>query len=117
MTKSKCVIKKCSNNTLTTQTEILLYHPVKMAAGKSSSEKPYYKIEDAPQLFKKFIKDYDRKYANDEDRKIHYDAFVRNLAKINKANATIPEATFDINKYSDFTREESRHLLGLSKRK
>ncbi|VVC96685.1 uncharacterized protein LOC126979262 isoform X3 [Leptidea sinapis] len=86
-----------------------------MATGRSLSEKPHYKLEDAPQLFEKFIKDYDRKYANDEDRKIHYDAFVRSLEKINKANAS-NTATFDINKFADYTPEESKHLFGLSKR-
>ncbi|VVC96682.1 unnamed protein product [Leptidea sinapis] len=80
-----------------------------MAAGRSLSEKPHYKLEDAPQLFEKFIKDYDRKYANDEDKKIHYDAFVRSLEKINKANAS-NTATFDINKFADYTPEESKHL-------
>ncbi|XP_038211919.1 senescence-specific cysteine protease SAG39-like [Zerene cesonia] len=84
-----------------------------MASGAPASSKPYYKLEDAPTLFEKFIKDYDKVYKDDADRALHYEAFVRRLDQINKANAANSSATYDINKFADYTAQDSKHLTGV----
>ncbi|KAJ8728202.1 hypothetical protein PYW08_016587 [Mythimna loreyi] len=50
------------------------------------SPKPIYDIKDAPNLFKKFIKDYKKEYANEKDYNIHFKNFVENLKEINRIN-------------------------------
>ncbi|XP_061377334.1 uncharacterized protein LOC133318886 [Danaus plexippus] len=75
-------------------------------------DKPYYYLKDAPALFEKFIKDYDRHYKNEADRQVHYEAFVKSLKEINRANAEHPGTVFDINLFADYTEEENEHHLG-----
>lgn len=67
-------------------------------------------LDDAPELFEKFIKDYKRVYKDDEDRKIHYEAFKTNLKKINKSNQDNPLAEFGITQFADYTEEEWRKM-------
>ncbi|CAH3835111.1 unnamed protein product [Pieris brassicae] len=74
--------------------------------------KPHYDINDAPALFEKFIKDYNRHYKDAADREVHYKAFVNTLKEINKANAG-DSATYDINHLSDLTPEEFEKMNGL----
>lgn len=84
------------------------------ATGESSTEqtssKPFYDLKDAPELFKKFIKDYDKQYKDDADYKKHYENFVENLKKINKLNKEEDGTTFDINLFADLGEGES--ILG-----
>ncbi|XP_045497590.1 cathepsin F-like [Colias croceus] len=83
-----------------------------------TSEKPCYNVADAPALFEKFIKDNNRVYAGDNDLKIHYEAFVKNLEKINAMNAqgsTQGSAVYDINKFADYTEEEWKNMFGFRK--
>ncbi|CAH3911838.1 papain-like [Pieris brassicae] len=82
-----------------------------MASG--AAPKPHYNLEDAPALFEKFIKDHDKVYTDDEDRAVHYEAFKRRLEQINKANAQNASATYDINKFADYTAQDSKHLTGV----
>ncbi|VVC93062.1 unnamed protein product [Leptidea sinapis] len=73
--------------------------------------KPKYDIRDAQILFEKFQKDYERQYDSEDDKNIHYNAFVRNLKKIITLNQQEPEA-FVINKYADYTKHEMKKLFG-----
>ncbi|CAF4870093.1 unnamed protein product [Pieris macdunnoughi] len=78
-------------------------------------KKPHYNLNDAPALFEKFIKDYDRHYKDAADREEHYIAFVNSLEYINKANAKAGDggATSDINKFADLTPEEWDRMIGI----
>ncbi|CAH2106304.1 unnamed protein product [Euphydryas editha] len=87
---------------------ILLFVVVAMA----SDNRPQYNLNDAPALFEKFIKDYNRTYKDEADKAVHFEAFKKSLNKINEANAKQSTATFDINKFADYTPEESKHLFG-----
>lgn len=78
----------------------------------ASGNGPQYDLSDAPALFEKFIKDYNRNYKDDADKAVHYEAFVKTLKKVNEANAKQSSATFDINKFADYTPEESKNLFG-----
>lgn len=75
----------------------------------SAQSKPFYKISDAPQLFKKFIKDFGKKYKNAADRLEHYKAFVASLKFINKWNADPTEtATYGIGPMIDIPEKKWR---------
>ncbi|KAF9424124.1 hypothetical protein HW555_000833 [Spodoptera exigua] len=78
--------------------------------------KPYYDTNKAPELFEKFIKDYNKKYKDEADKQVHYQAFVKFLKKINKFNAISPDTVFDINYLADYTEEEMQNLFGLKSR-
>lgn len=87
---------------------------VGLVALVSASDKVHYDIADAPQLFQKFIHDYNRVYKNHEDKKAHYAIFVANLEEINRLNARDHSATFDINQFADISDEEfEKHHTGL----
>nr|ASJ26419.1 seminal fluid protein [Pieris rapae] len=78
----------------------------------AAEKKPHYDINDAPALFEKFIKDYDRHYKDAADREIHYKAFVDGLKIINELNAGKSTSTFDINQFADLTPEEFDTMNG-----
>lgn len=77
----------------------------------------HYDLRDAPYLFLKFVREYDRQYKDAEDVLLHAAAFVTTLDKINKQNELNPDATFDINKFADNTEEELKNHRGLVIRK
>ncbi|CAH2106306.1 unnamed protein product [Euphydryas editha] len=83
-----------------------------VVAAMAVNDKPYYNLDDAPALFEKFIIDYNRSYKDEADKAMHYEAFLKSLQEINEANAKQSSATFDINKFTDYTSEESKHLFG-----
>lgn len=85
-----------------------------VVAAMAVNYKPHYNLHDAPALFEKYIIDYNRNYKDDEDKAAHYEAFVKNLKEINKLNAEYPTdgATYDINKFTDYTPEETKTLFG-----
>ncbi|RVE44084.1 hypothetical protein evm_011250 [Chilo suppressalis] len=76
-----------------------------------SIERPYYDIKDAPYLFHKFIRDYNRQYKNTEEVILRYTMFLNSLMDINKRNAN-QEAIFDINQFADYTNEEFGQMNG-----
>ncbi|CAG4983087.1 unnamed protein product [Colias eurytheme] len=76
-----------------------------------AEDKPHYNLEEAETLFEKFIQDYNRVYKDEHDRQIHYEAFVNSLKLINKLNEE-NSATYDINRFSDYTTEEFEQILG-----
>ncbi|CAH0723334.1 unnamed protein product, partial [Brenthis ino] len=83
-----------------------------VAVAMASDTKPHYDLNDAPALFEKFIKDYDRHYKDEADKNVHYEAFLETLKTINKSNEQSTSATFDINKFADYTPEERKKMKG-----
>ena len=83
-----------------------------VAVAVASDNKPYYDLKDAPELFEKFIKDYNKHYASEADKEEHYKAFVESLQAINESNAKSDSATFDINQFADYTPEEMKKMRG-----
>ncbi|XP_038212227.1 fruit bromelain-like [Zerene cesonia] len=78
------------------------------------NDKPHYDLNDAPELFEKFIEEHHRVYKNDADRAEHYKAFLKSLQVINDANSEPGQtATFDINEFADYTPEEEKMLFGV----
>uniref|UniRef100_A0A2H1V5F8 SFRICE_036048 n=1 Tax=Spodoptera frugiperda TaxID=7108 RepID=A0A2H1V5F8_SPOFR len=76
--------------------------------------KPTYMLSEAPSLFAKYIKDFNKKYKDEEDFQKHYYTFFENLKEINRINSD-KESTFtsDINMFTDYSEEERRSLLGV----
>ncbi|MDK0628402.1 hypothetical protein P5F04_16240 [Clostridium perfringens] len=79
--------------------------------------KVYYNLDEAPQLFETFIKDYQKEYKDDADKQVHYEAFKNNLSKINQQNEQSKSATFGINKFADYTDEDRKGMFGFGARK
>lgn len=88
-----------------------------VVSGKPASRtnKPHYNLKNAPALFEKYIKDHNRHYKDAADKRAHYEAFCDSLRNINKLNSNPQQnAVFDINEFSDYTREELTYLFGLA---
>ncbi|XP_047024074.1 senescence-specific cysteine protease SAG39-like [Helicoverpa zea] len=90
---------------------VLVFALVAIASAAPAEDKPHYDLGKAPEYFEKFIKDYNKVYKDDADREVHYQAFVKTLAKINQLNGDNDTDTFGINHFSDFTEEEWKKLL------
>ncbi|XP_013143749.1 PREDICTED: xylem cysteine proteinase 2-like [Papilio polytes] len=87
-----------------------------MATSVSEQKKPIFDVNDAEALFEKFVKDFDKSYKDDADREEHYQAFIKSLHRINELNSKDGTATYGINKFADYTEEESRQMRGMAKR-
>ncbi|KAM3961048.1 BCP inhibitor [Aphomia sociella] len=94
---------------------VLLLVLIAMASANNTSEKEFYDVNEAPSLFEKFVKEYNREYKDDSDRQAHYEAFVKSLHSINDMNAKQPHATFGINKFADYTEEEKKSMFGFKR--
>ena len=84
-----------------------------VAVAMASAHKPHYNIKDAPELFEKFVKEHNRHYKSEADRREHYEAFVNTLYQINDSNAKSDSAIFDINQFADYTPEEWEKMQGI----
>lgn len=78
----------------------------------ASLNRPYYNLDDSRALFAKYVKDYNKSYKDEADREVHYEAFVKNLKLINQLNALNTTAVYGINKFTDYTDEEWKRMLG-----
>lgn len=86
-------------------TQILLL--VVFLVMSEQDESIHYNLNDAPALFDKFIKRYNRTYKDNEDKNIHFGYFKNNLDIINQLNERYhPDTTFIINRFADFSEEE-----------
>lgn len=72
---------------------------------------PHYDIEQAEQLFEDFILTHGKTYSNQAEKEIRFNLFKNNLKTINEKNS-IGGAVFDINHFSDLTREEIENRMG-----
>jgi cathepsin F len=64
-------------------------------------------VQAMPQdLFDRFVRDYNRQYASQEEQDYRFGVFTKNLAVIEERNAKDPSARHGINKFSDLTQEE-----------
>ncbi|CAH2037356.1 unnamed protein product, partial [Iphiclides podalirius] len=84
-------------------------------ATAAEGNKTFYDVNDAAALFEKFVKDYDKQYKDEADREVHYQAFIKSLHRINELNAKQSSATYGINKFADYTQEETRQMRGMAK--
>lgn len=73
---------------------------------------PIYDLKEAPKLFEKFIKDYNKKYEDDEDYNKHYKNFVSNLEYINEVNSQGRSYSVDITMFTDDDESELEVFTG-----
>lgn len=72
---------------------------------------PHLDLDKAPELFEKFIKDYNRHYKDDAEKHFRYELFKKKLAFLNLLNDKgYPVTTFGINGFADQTEEETKHF-------
>lgn len=71
---------------------------------------PIFQMQEAPFLFQKFMKRYDKKYNNEWDYQNRYLNFVNTLRKVNEINAEPGSVKVVPNKYADLSDQE-RSLL------
>lgn len=74
---------------------------------KAFNERPQYDLNNAPELFFKFIQDYNKQYKDEKDYNKHYDNFVKNLEEIISLNKESRDASFDINMFADMGEDDS----------
>lgn len=92
---------------------VLTLGVVAMANASGNLEKPHYDVSNAHSLFEDFMKTHNRQYKDDADKEVHFQAFAKNLEKMNKLNEQNPTASFAINKFADYTEEERQGMFGL----
>nr|XP_004932476.1 uncharacterized protein LOC101738364 [Bombyx mori] len=73
-------------------------------------EKPSYNLNEAPELFKKFITDYQRQYKDESEYNLRYTYFVQNLKDIIELNAKNKHSSSDINMFADYSPSELASL-------
>ncbi|AAR28838.1 cathepsin [Leucania separata nucleopolyhedrovirus] len=67
--------------------------------------KPRYEPDRMRDYFERFVRDYNRTYIDSVEREQRYETFVQNLKNINRLNQK-SQASYDINKFSDLTKDE-----------
>lgn len=88
-----------------------------VALVQADNVKEHYNLRDAPQIFEKYKRDYNKVYKNPADEAVHYSAFVKSLKIINESNKASTTASFGLNYIADYTPEEVQHLLGIKNSK
>lgn len=74
----------------------------------------HYNLNDAPKLFDKFIKDFNKVYKNREDKKTHFEQFKTNLQRMNEfENGNNFLSAEGINQYADLNDVEAQMLYGV----
>lgn len=71
----------------------------------------YYDLNKSHVLFEKFIQDFKKVYKDEADKQLHYKAFKESLKLINKMYLAGHPGDFEINRFADYTDEESRKFV------
>nr|AGC65593.1 cathepsin [Achaea janata granulovirus] len=79
---------------------------VVVLVGGALPAKIHYDLEDAERLFDLFMIKYHKVYRSELERAAKFEVFKRNLATLNDKNDKDENATFDINAYTDRSRNE-----------
>lgn len=100
------------NNNYNRQLQYLAdeYRPIQAMRGMD--KKQGLRLEDAPQLFEAFIRDYNKQYKDQQDYMVHYQNFVKNLEEIIQLNEEDSGASFEINMFADLSDDELNPFTG-----
>lgn len=94
--------------------QVLLLVLVVVRAVYAKNGFEYYNLDDAPKLFDKFVKDFDKVYKNSEDKRIHFEQFKKNLQQMNDLlNGKNFSSIEGINQYADLSKEEIQMYYGV----
>lgn len=80
----------------------------------ASNKSDHYDLNDAPRLFDKFIKDFNKVYKNKEDKRTHFEQFKKNLQNMNDfLNGKNFSSIEGINQFADLNEMEVRLHYGV----
>jgi hypothetical protein len=85
---------------------VLLFINLIYSAPAPELKKEFYNLDDAEELFKTFVKDYNKTYEGEEYQR-RYNNFVENLKFINEHNASNSTFSVGLNKFADLGKDES----------
>lgn len=95
-------------------TQVLLFGLVGVQSVYARNRTVHYNLDDAPRLFEKFIKDFNKVYKNKEDKKTHFEQFKKNLAIMNDSlNGKSLASIEGINQFADMNEVENRMYYGV----
>ena len=107
LTLTVCVLAIAIVKCFEYEDDELLYDDDIEEEGRSLDIKPpIYDLKDAPNIFKRFIKDYHKEYKDKEEYEKRYKTFVSNLKYINEINQEGRSSVSDINMFSDLDNDE-----------
>lgn len=90
-------------------TQVLLFGLVGVQSVYTSNRTVYCNLDNAPRLFEKFVKDFNKVYKNKEDKKTHFEQFKKNLEKMNNSlNGKNLTSIEGINQFADMNEVEKR---------
>jgi C1A family cysteine protease len=72
----------------------------------AAANQPFLSEESHREAFEKFIRDYQKQYASEEEKATKYGVFKENHIYISRLNQENPETQFDINEFADMTHDE-----------
>ncbi|XP_047984386.1 procathepsin L-like [Leguminivora glycinivorella] len=78
----------------------------------AATDKPFYDVEDAENLFETFLQEYNKVYKNRREYYERLDNFKKTLKEINERNAKFPDTVFALNHFADLYPEELQQYLG-----
>ncbi|CAH1644659.1 unnamed protein product [Spodoptera littoralis] len=81
-----------------------------LAACAQAAKMPLFHAEDAEYHFERFIQDYNKQYASEEEKQAKFEVFKDNLEKANALNAQTEHSRFGITRFMDLTLEEFLNL-------
>ncbi|XP_060809469.1 procathepsin L-like [Amyelois transitella] len=74
-----------------------------------------YDLNEAEELFEKFIVDFNRKYKDMEEKQMRFNIFKEKLQKINEGNKQHGHEVFGINKFADLSDSEFKSIYSCYK--
>ncbi|XP_047984165.1 procathepsin L-like [Leguminivora glycinivorella] len=78
----------------------------------AATDKPFYDVEDAENLFESFLQKHNKVYKNRREYYERLGNFKKSLKQINERNAKFPDTVFALNHFADLYPEELQQYLG-----
>jgi KDEL-tailed cysteine endopeptidase len=72
----------------------------------AAASQPFLSEKSHQDAFEKFVRDFEKEYASDEERATRYGIFKENRVYINRLNQETPDTQFDVNEFADMTHDE-----------
>jgi C1A family cysteine protease len=72
----------------------------------AAASQPFLSEKSHQDAFEKFVRDFEKEYASDDERATRYGIFKENRVYINRLNQETPDTQFDVNEFADMTHDE-----------
>ncbi|XP_047984464.1 probable cysteine protease RD19C [Leguminivora glycinivorella] len=80
----------------------------------AATDKPFYDVEDAENLFESFLQEHNKVYKNRREYYERLGNFKKTLKNINERNAKFPDTVFALNQFADLYPEELQKYNGFT---